>query len=106
LTLVFLALVAAAYVVDAWYVAQRVGQCALLLTWLGADVLFAAYRPFQVHRRQAALGFRPEQQHSAAFFFSALAIGVPCFGAATQRFAGASGPGAPQLGGLWARSLG
>jgi hypothetical protein len=98
MSLVFLAFVAAAYVVGAWYVARRVGQRALLVTWIAAAVLFAAYGTFQVHRRQAALGFRPDQQHDAAFFLGTLGIAALCFGAATLTLRRRLRSGATQLG--------
>jgi len=95
---VFLAAVATAYVVGAWHVARRVGGRGLLVTWIAAALLFATYAALQIHRRQAALGFRPEQQHDAAFFFGALAIGALCFGAATLTLRRRLRSGATHLG--------
>jgi hypothetical protein len=96
---VFLTLVATAYVVGAWQVARRVGGRGLLVAWIASALLFATYAAFQIHRRQAELGFRPEQQHNAAFFFGALAIGALCFGAATLTLRRRLRSGATQLGG-------
>lgn len=98
LTFVFLAFVAAAYVVGAWYVARRMGPRALLATWVAAALLFAAYGTFQIHRRQAALGFRADQQHDAAFFVGTLGIAALCFGAATLTLRRRLRSGAPRLG--------
>jgi hypothetical protein len=98
LAILSLALVATAYVVASWHLGRRGGSRGLLITWIVSALLFAAYTTFQIHRRQADLGFPPERQHDAAFFFGTLGIGALCFGAASLTLRRRLRSGATHLG--------